>query len=41
MNINPKDILEIISLKLDSIRKAGIKKINLYPQFVNTMKTEE
>ena len=40
MNINPKDILEIISLKLDNIRKLGIKNINLYPQFVKITKTK-
>ena len=40
MNINPKDIREIISLKLDNIRKTGIKNINLYPQFVKTKKTK-
>ncbi len=40
MNINPTDILEITSLKFDNIRKVGIKKINLYPQFVKIKKTK-
>ena len=40
MPINQKAVFEILSLKVDKLKKAGIKKINLYPQLVDTKKTE-